>query len=161
MWILGLKGLKGRTQSFAIKEYSHVVACIVDIIQPQLVTSVKQRRKSLFWASNGLNELPKKHFEFPFNLFDKSTMAFLTGQSWRNLKSWLNKLAEKRFQFPFNLFGKSTMVFLTGQSCHKLKSWLNELPKKRFEFPFMVHTQILVHRWGPRTRISALFCRRT
>ena len=39
---------------------------------------------SLFWAPNGLNELP----EFPFNLIGKSTMAFLTGQSWRVLKSW-------------------------------------------------------------------------
>ena len=27
-------------------------------------------------------------FEFPFNLIDKSTMAFLTGQSWWVLKSW-------------------------------------------------------------------------
>ena len=27
-------------------------------------------------------------FEFPFNLIGKSTMAFLTGQSWRLLKSW-------------------------------------------------------------------------
>ena len=25
----------------------------------------------------------------------------------------------------------------------------------------MAHTQILLHRWGPRTKISALFCRRT
>ena len=39
---------------------------------------------SLFWAPNGLNELP----EFPFNLIGKSTMAFLTGQSWGVLKSW-------------------------------------------------------------------------
>jgi len=27
-------------------------------------------------------------FEFPFNLIGKSTMTFLTGQSWRVLKSW-------------------------------------------------------------------------
>ena len=42
---------------------------------------------SLFKALNGLNELPKVSFEFPFNLIGKSTMAFLTGQSWRVLKS--------------------------------------------------------------------------
>ena len=27
-------------------------------------------------------------FEFPFTLIDKSTMGFLTGQSWRALNSW-------------------------------------------------------------------------
>ena len=43
---------------------------------------------SLFWAPNGLNELPEVRFEFPFILIGKSTMAFLTGQSWRVLKSW-------------------------------------------------------------------------
>ena len=37
---------------------------------------------------NGLNQLPEERFEFPFNLIGKSTMAFLTGQSWRVLKSW-------------------------------------------------------------------------
>ena len=31
---------------------------------------------SLFWASNGFNELPEVRFEFPFILFGKSTMAF-------------------------------------------------------------------------------------
>ena len=31
---------------------------------------------SLFWAPNGLNELPEVHFQFPFNLIGKSTMAF-------------------------------------------------------------------------------------
>ena len=35
-----------------------------------------------------LNELPKVSFEFPLNLIGKSTMAFLTSQSWRVLKSW-------------------------------------------------------------------------
>ena len=42
---------------------------------------------SLFWAPSGLNELPEMGFEFPFILIGKSTMAFLTGQSWRVLKS--------------------------------------------------------------------------
>ena len=31
---------------------------------------------SLFWASNGLNELPEVSFEFPFTLIGKSEMAF-------------------------------------------------------------------------------------
>ena len=43
---------------------------------------------SLFWAPNGLNELPELRFEFHFNLIGKSTMAFLTDQSWRVFKSW-------------------------------------------------------------------------
>jgi len=41
--------------------------------------------KSLFWASSGLNELPKVCFEFPFILIGKWTKAFLTGQSWHVL----------------------------------------------------------------------------
>ena len=43
---------------------------------------------SLFWALNGLNELPEVRFEFLFNLIGKSTMALISGQSWRVLKSW-------------------------------------------------------------------------
>ena len=37
-----------------------------------------------------LNELyvPEVHFEFPFSLMAKLTMAFLTGQSWYIIKSW-------------------------------------------------------------------------
>ena len=42
---------------------------------------------SLFWALNGLNELPEMHIEFTFNLIGKLTIAFLMGQSWRVLKS--------------------------------------------------------------------------
>ena len=41
---------------------------------------------SYFWAPNGLNELPAARFEFPFILIGKSTMAFLTGQSYHVLK---------------------------------------------------------------------------
>ena len=43
---------------------------------------------SLFWAPNGLNELLEVRFEFPFILIKKSTMAFLTDQSWGVLKPW-------------------------------------------------------------------------
>ena len=52
-----------------------------------------------------------------------------------------NKLPEMRFKFPFNLIGKSTMAL--------------------FNRPIMASTPLLVHRWGPRTRISALFHRRS
>ena len=34
------------------------------------------------------SELLEMYFQFPFILIGKSTMAFLTGQSWRILKSW-------------------------------------------------------------------------
>ena len=43
---------------------------------------------TLFWTPFGLNELSKMRLESPFNLIGKSTMAFLTGQSWRVFKSW-------------------------------------------------------------------------
>ena len=31
---------------------------------------------SLFWAPNGLNELPEMRFEFPFKLIGELTIAF-------------------------------------------------------------------------------------
>ena len=44
---------------------------------------------SLFWAPvNSLLGLLEMHFDFPFNLIGKSTMTFLTDQSWRVPKSW-------------------------------------------------------------------------
>ena len=42
----------------------------------------------MLWAPSGLDELTEVLFEFPFILIGKSTMTFLTGQSWRVLKSW-------------------------------------------------------------------------
>jgi len=57
---------------------------------------------SLFRGPNGLNELPQMRFEFPFNLIGKSTVAFLTGQSWCALKSWFTGWGLKqRFQRCF------------------------------------------------------------
>ena len=38
---------------------------------------------SLFWAPNGVNELPEMRFAFPLVLTGQGAMAFLTGQSWR------------------------------------------------------------------------------
>ena len=43
---------------------------------------------SLFCAPNRLNELPHVHFEYPFNLIGKSTMAFLTG-AYSNPATWV------------------------------------------------------------------------
>ena len=42
----------------------------------------------MFWAPNGLNQLPEVRFEFLFILIGQSIMAFLTGQSWRVLRFW-------------------------------------------------------------------------
>ena len=43
---------------------------------------------SLYLAPNGLNELPEMRLKFPTNLTGKPIIAFLAGQSWRELKSW-------------------------------------------------------------------------
>ena len=43
--------------------------------------------RSVFCTPNRLNESQEKRFEFPFILIGKSTMTFLTGQSWHVLKS--------------------------------------------------------------------------
>ena len=51
---------------------------------------------SLFWAPNGLHELPEKRFEFPIILLGKSTVAFLTGLSWRVLTSWYTDRAQNK-----------------------------------------------------------------
>ena len=52
--------------------------------------------RSLFWTANGLNELPEERFEFPSILIGKLAMAFLTGQSWRVLKSWYTGGAQNK-----------------------------------------------------------------
>ena len=49
----------------------------------------------------------------------------------------LSKLLEVCFKFLFNMIGKSAMAF--------------------FNRPIMARTQILVHRWGPRTRFWHCF----
>ena len=64
-----------------------VSAFVADGTLPQLVTSAT-KADILVESPNGLNELPERHFEFPFILIGKSTMAILTSQSWCILKSW-------------------------------------------------------------------------
>ena len=54
----------------------------------RIVTSAQQRGDPCFCVLHGLKRLPEMRFKFPFNLIGKSTMAFLTGQSWHVIKSW-------------------------------------------------------------------------
>ena len=61
-----------------------------------LVASASAAPRSLFWAADGLYELPEMRFEFPFNLIGKSTMPFLTDQSWCVLKSWYTGGAQNK-----------------------------------------------------------------
>ena len=75
-----------RKLNFTVTVLSGVfVACVACVIS--LVGNVEAEPISLFWASSGLNQLPEVRFEFPFNMIGKSTMAFLTGQPCRVLKS--------------------------------------------------------------------------
>ena len=54
---------------------------------------------SLFLAPKRLNELLKMRFKFPFNLIGELTMALLTGQSWRVLKSWYTRVGAQNQDF--------------------------------------------------------------
>ena len=56
---------------------------------------------SLFRAPNGLKELPEERSEFLFILIGKSTVVFLTSQSWRVLKSWYTGRPEQGFRRCF------------------------------------------------------------
>ena len=63
--------------------------------------------------------------------------------------------------FPFPLALKFWSPTLNFQS-HWQPAGHNFLPFNGFfKRPIMAHSQIGVHRWGPRTIILALFCRRT
>ena len=56
----------------------------------------------MFWAPNGFNNLPEMRYEFLFILIGKSTMAFLTDQSRRALKSrYTGGDQDQRFQRCF------------------------------------------------------------
>ena len=56
---------------------------------------------SLFRAPNGRYELPEERSEFLFILIGKSTVVFLTSQSWRVLKSWYTGRPEQGFRRCF------------------------------------------------------------
>ena len=74
--------------------------------RPNTLTPVSNVYKaaliSLFWALNGLNELPEMRFKFVFSLIGKLTMSFLKGQSWRVLKSgYTGGAPEQEFRHGF------------------------------------------------------------
>ena len=57
---------------------------------------------SLFWAPNGVNELPEVRFEFPSMLIGIMIMTYLNGQSRRVIKSWyIGGGQEQRFRRCF------------------------------------------------------------
>ena len=81
--------------------------------------------KSLFRAPNRLNELSEMHFKFPFILIGKSTMAFLTGQSWHGLKSWYTGVGPEQlgFQCCFVNGLNQSLVSSVVQATVKHKYW--------------------------------------
>ena len=76
--------------------------------------------------------LPRRHNFMPFSDVCEEAPRFLLWSP-----NGLNELPERHFGFSFILIVQSTIVF--------------------FNRPVLIRTQILVHRWGPSTRISALF----
>ena len=68
------------------------VTCVSGVIYPRLVTSAKQHRdlhrNSCSMPPTDSTNYRKSILNFLFILIDRTTMAFLTGQSWRVLKSW-------------------------------------------------------------------------
>ena len=54
----------------------------------RLQVSLRRRRHLTSISNVCSNELPQVGCEVPFILIGKKTMAFLTDQSWRILKSW-------------------------------------------------------------------------
>lgn len=86
---------------------------------------------SLFWVSSECNELPEMLFKFPFNLIDKSTMAFLTVQSWHVPKScYAGGGLEQRFWccFTDGLNPMFSFVCGAGQLTLSLMGFILPLP---------------------------------
>ena len=54
----------------------------------QAINVCKAASRPLLRAPKELNELPEVRFEFSFKLISQLNNSFLTGQSWRALKSW-------------------------------------------------------------------------
>ena len=104
---------------------------------------------------------------------------FVAEKKWRNSVSRRN--SSRRFLHgpPLSTFQMTYFILQYLRMCQIIKteqilSGLDELPEVHFEFlnrqidngffnrPIIAHTQILVHRWGPRRiRIPALFHRQT
>ena len=84
---------------------------------------------SLFRAPNGLNELPEERFQFRFILIGKSTVVFLTSQSWRVLKSWYTGRPEQGFGRCFSDGLNQSLVSSTAQAIGRSGSTFWTLPK--------------------------------
>ena len=98
-----------RPQGFSLKKWVGKALgtrlhlhCATDVRRRNLRPASDVRETSLFWAPNGLNQSWEMRFEFPFNLIGNSTMAFLTGQSWRVLKSWYTGGGREQEGFQIN-----------------------------------------------------------
>ena len=92
---------------FYNKKYYHLQCnkqggCVVALTKNLSLPSLRRRRTltlvsniceeepiSLFWAPNGLHELP-------FILIGKLTIAFLTGRLWRVVTSWYTDRAQNK-----------------------------------------------------------------
>ena len=70
--------LSTETKFVTISAIFFSLACVAEVILPRLYNNVcEAASRSLFWTTNGLNELPEVRFEFPFSL---NSMAVLS--SW-------------------------------------------------------------------------------
>ena len=115
------------------KNIFNTVTCIMHRWNLYPISNVSEAALiSLFWAANKLNKLPEMLFKFPFNQqIDKSTMAFLTGQSWCVLKSCCTGGGlEQRFwsHFTDGLNPKFSSVCGTGYLTLSLKGFILPFP---------------------------------
>lgn len=105
---------------------------------------------SLFWAPNGVNELPEMRFAFPLVLTGQWSMAFLTGQSWR-VHNYVGPEHGFRCFIADGLNQTFSSVFGAGQTCRALElrhvidgaSLLMQKPDTSIScyFPFSVISQ--------------------
>ena len=95
--------------------------------------------RSLFWVLNGLNEVPEVRFEFPFIVIGKSTMAFLTGQSWRVLKPWYTCGAQNKDFGAISQTGLTrSLVPCVAQATKMMKeTFVNYLLTSLFHSPWL------------------------
>ena len=84
---------------------------------------------SLFRAPNGRYELPEERSEFLFILIGKSTVVFLTSQSWRVLKSWYTGRPEQGFRRCFADGLNQSLASSTAQTIGRSGSTFWTLPK--------------------------------
>ena len=101
---------------------------------------------SLFCVLNRLYYMPEMRFEFPFNLIGKLTMAFLTVQSWRVLKSWYTGTdLEQGFRrcFVDGLNQRLTVVCGAGQGPVAQNLHLSAHLSRSLTNPLWVHLRVL------------------